>query len=143
MHFSTRLCRYFCLILLLVQNDFGPTKSFWLGPSHFGQVQIRLLWTNFYNLDLSKIILVQNNWYSTKIIWTFQNHFWPIEGQGISIYELWRMLICEWKSFWKKKNNLLIMTLLPLNSRFYGFSKQFCLQTSSFFSVLRNPLYRK
>ena len=57
-------------------------KSFWLGTNHFSQVQIRLFWTNFYNLDLSKMIWiqpkgigsVQNDWYSTKIIWTVQNH---------------------------------------------------------------------
>ena len=29
------------------------SKLFWLGPHHFGQVQIRPFWTNFYNLDLS------------------------------------------------------------------------------------------
>ena len=28
----------------------------WSGPNHFGQVQIRLFWTNFYNLYLSKTI---------------------------------------------------------------------------------------
>ena len=62
-------------------------KSFWLD---LNQVQIRLFWTNFYNLDLSKMIWtqpkqigpVQNNWYSTKMIWTVQNHFGPIDGQG-------------------------------------------------------------
>ena len=51
---------------------------FWLGPNHFGQVQITLSLTNFYNLDLSKIIwsqpkwigLIQNNWYSTNMIRT-------------------------------------------------------------------------
>ena len=80
-------------------NCFGPVplvlvgyKSFWLGTNHFSQVQIRLFWTNFYNLDLSKMIWiqpkgigsVQNDWYSTKIIWMVQNHFGPIKGQGIS-----------------------------------------------------------
>ena len=28
---------------------------------------------------------VQNNLYPTKMIWTVQNHFGPIEGQGISV----------------------------------------------------------
>ena len=72
----------------LVQNDFGPSKLFWSGPNHFGQVQIRLFWTNFYNLDLSKMIWIQpkrigssqKDWYSIKMIWTAQNHFGPIEG---------------------------------------------------------------
>ena len=52
-------------------------------PSHFGQIQIRLFLTIFYNLDLSKMIwtqpkqigLVQNNWYSIKMIWT--RHKYP------------------------------------------------------------------
>ena len=52
------------------------SKSFWLGPNHFGQVHIRLLWTNFYNLDLYKMIWtrpkqigpVQDDSYSTKMI---------------------------------------------------------------------------
>ena len=75
--------QHLCLILLLVQNDFGPTKSFWSGTNG--------LWTNFHNLDLPKMIWTQtkqigpdeNDWYSTKIIWTVQNHLGPIEGQGI------------------------------------------------------------
>ena len=25
------------------------SNSFWVGPNHFGQVQIRLLWADFYN----------------------------------------------------------------------------------------------
>ena len=67
------------------------SKPFWSGPNHFDQVQIRLLWTIFYDFDLTKMIwtcpkqigLVLNNWYSTKMIWTVQNHFGSIEGQGI------------------------------------------------------------
>ena len=66
----------------LVKDFFGRVqivlvgyKSFWSGPNHFCQVQIRLFWTDFYNLDLSKMIwtqrkqigLVQNNWYWNKI----------------------------------------------------------------------------
>ena len=69
------------------------SKSFWLGSNHFGQVQIRFEWTNFYNLDLSKMILTQpkqigpvkNDWYSPKLIWTVENNFGPIKGQGISV----------------------------------------------------------
>ena len=38
------------------QNDFGPPKLFWLGPNDFYLVQMTLFWTNFYNLDLSKLI---------------------------------------------------------------------------------------
>ena len=30
------------------------SKLFWSGPNHFGQVQIRLSWTNLYNLDPTK-----------------------------------------------------------------------------------------
>ena len=58
--------RFLCLFLLWAQNDFGPSKSFWsstnhfgCGPICFGQVQIRLLWTNFYDLGLSKIVWTQ------------------------------------------------------------------------------------
>ena len=68
------------------------SKLFWSGQTHFGQVQIRLLWTSFYNLDPTKIIWTrpnrigfnQNKLDSTKMIWTVQNHFGPIEGQGMS-----------------------------------------------------------
>ena len=74
-------------------NCFGRIQIVLVGSKlyYFGQVQIRLFWTNFYNLDLSEMIStrpkqiepVQNNWYSTKMIWMVQNHFGPIEGQGI------------------------------------------------------------
>ena len=48
-------------------NRFGD----WSGPNHFVQVQIWLFWTNFFNLDLSKMIWtrtkqigpVQKDWY--------------------------------------------------------------------------------
>ena len=39
-----------------VQIVFFGSKSFWSDPNHFGQVLIRFFWTNFYNLDLSKMI---------------------------------------------------------------------------------------
>jgi hypothetical protein len=44
------------------------SKLFWLGPNHFDQVQIRLFWTIFYNLDLSKMI-----WTQLKQIVSVQN----------------------------------------------------------------------
>ena len=57
-------------------KQFGQviSKSFWLGLNHFGRVHIRLFWTSFYDVDLSKMIStwpkqigpVQNNW--SKII---------------------------------------------------------------------------
>ena len=65
-------------VLLLVQIVLNGYKLFWSGPNRFGQVQIRLFWTNFYDLDPTK-----TNWepiktigtgYSTKIILTVQNH---------------------------------------------------------------------
>ena len=76
-----------------VQIVLVMSKPFWSGPNHFGQVQIRLFWTIFYNLDLSKISWTrpkrigpaQNDWYSTKMIWTVQNNFGPIEGQDIRL----------------------------------------------------------
>ena len=49
------------------------SKSFWSDLNHFDQVKIRLFWTNFYNLDLSKMILM------------VQNHFGTMEGQGINV----------------------------------------------------------
>ena len=62
-------------------NCFDGYKLFWSGPNHFVQVQIRLFWTNLYNLDPTK-----TNWTRLKrMIWTVQNHFGPIEGQGIKI----------------------------------------------------------
>ena len=60
---------------------------FWLGPNHFSWVQIKIFWTDFYNLDLTKTNWDTSKmigWYSTKIIWTVQNNFRPIEGQGIN-----------------------------------------------------------
>ena len=36
-------------------------KLFWSGPNHFGQVHIRLLWTNLYDLDSTK-----TNWNRPK-----------------------------------------------------------------------------
>ena len=63
------------------RNEDNGLKWFWtvqivLFGSKSGQAQIILPWTNFYNLDLSKLIwtrpkrirFVQNNWYSIKII---------------------------------------------------------------------------
>ena len=32
-----------CLVLLWVQNDFGPSKLFWLSNNHFGQVHFVLV----------------------------------------------------------------------------------------------------
>ena len=34
------------------------SKPFWSGPNYFGQVQIRLFWTIFYDLDLSKTLVL-------------------------------------------------------------------------------------
>ena len=33
----------------------GAPELFWSDPNHFGQVQIRLFWNNFYNLDPTKM----------------------------------------------------------------------------------------
>ena len=89
-----------CLILLQVQNYFGPSelfwtvqivlvgsKSFWSRPNHFGRVQIILVRfkLDFFFTRPKLIGLVKNDWYSTKIIWMVQNHFGPIEGQGINV----------------------------------------------------------
>ena len=71
---------------MILEIILDECKSFWSGPNHFGQVQIRLFWTNFYDLDQTKTNWAHtNDWYSTKIIWTVQNHFGPIEGQGIRV----------------------------------------------------------
>ena len=68
-----------CLVLLSVQNDFGPSKSFWLstnrfgrvqffwlGPNHFGQVQIIKISPEKFNLSDP----YQNTLDSNKMIWT-------------------------------------------------------------------------
>ena len=39
-----------------IQIALDGYKLFWSGPNRFGQVQITLLWTNFYNFDLTKMI---------------------------------------------------------------------------------------
>ena len=84
--------RDLCLVLLCVQNHFGPStlfwkgtyKLFWSGENCFGQIQIILV---RFKLDLSAIIFIictrlkqiGPNWYSNKVIWTVQTSF----GQGI------------------------------------------------------------
>ena len=42
-----------------VQIDLVMSKLFWSGLNHFGQVQIKLFWTNFYKLNLSEMIWTQ------------------------------------------------------------------------------------
>ena len=37
------LCPYFCPVLLQLQNEFGPSKSFWSSTNHFGWLQIGLV----------------------------------------------------------------------------------------------------
>ena len=58
-----------------------------VGSKSFDQVQIKLFWINFYDLDLSqmistcpkqKLVLDQNDLNSPKL-------FEPIEGQGIKL----------------------------------------------------------
>ena len=76
-----------CPVLLLFQNGFWPPKLFLWGTNRFGQVQIRLFWTNFHNLDLCKIIwtrieqigAIQNDWYQNylddpKLFWTHRHN---------------------------------------------------------------------
>ena len=118
-----------------VQIDLVMSKPFWSGPNHFGQVRIRLFWTIFYNLELSKMIWtrpkqigpVQNDWYSTKMIWSVQNHFGPIEGQGISL------LICTYGPYriqtatfnmWYTEDYVSIVKIMSL-SQVHSFLKQF------------------
>ena len=69
-----------------VQIVLVGSKSFWLGPNHFGQVQIKFFWTTFYNLDLSKIIWTRPKCFGLdQNDLVVQNHYFgPIEGQGIS-----------------------------------------------------------
>ena len=43
MLFCFKNCCDSCLVLLWVQNDFGPSKSFWSSTNHLGRVQIVLL----------------------------------------------------------------------------------------------------
>ena len=68
-------------------------KLFWLGPNHFGRVQIIF---ERFKLDFSGLTFiiwacpkwfgpVQNNFYYTKMIWKVQNHFGLIEGLGINL----------------------------------------------------------
>ena len=67
-----------------VQIVLVGSKSFSSCLNHFCQVQIRLFWTNFYNLGLSKMIWtwpkwigpVQIDWYSAKIYLDCPKSFW-------------------------------------------------------------------
>ena len=88
-------------VIILVESNF-----FWSCPNHFGQVQIRFFWTNFFNLDLSITIWtwwkwigpVQNDWYSTKMILRVQNNFGPFKL-------LWdQFVLVRFKSFWTGPN---------------------------------------
>jgi len=75
-------------IILDCPNNFGRvpiildgSNLFWMGPNHFGKVQIiktSLIWTWPKRFGPH-----QNNLDPTKIIWTVQNHFGLIKGQGI------------------------------------------------------------
>jgi len=59
------------------------SKPFWSDPNHFGQVQIRLLWTNLCNLDPTK-----TNWTCPKRLVLIENYldgpksFWTHRGTG-------------------------------------------------------------
>ena len=56
-------------------NCFGQVS----GPSHFGQVQIKLFWTSFYNLDLSKMIWTQPKRIGTRPkLLDIPKSFWTI-----------------------------------------------------------------
>ena len=71
-----------------VQIVLVEAKSFWLGTNHFGQVEIGLLWTNFYNLDLCKMILDHPNCFGrvqivlvgSKLFWLGPNHFGQVQN---------------------------------------------------------------
>ena len=54
----TRKCPFVAIFnnsLLMPCPSIGQ-KWFWTGPNYFVQLQIKIFWTNFYNLNLSKII---------------------------------------------------------------------------------------
>ena len=87
-------CTNFCLQLCL----------FWSGPNHFGGVQIifgevylRIFWTNFWNLDA-----FITNWTWPKRLAPVQNHFGPLEGQGIRV----NIIYVEVGSRWPKKRSI-------------------------------------
>ena len=117
--FQTLMRVYLCLSLLLVQNDFGPSKLFWSDPNCldwfqivFGQVQIILVRfkiffvTSFFDFDLSKVI-----WSRPKQIGPIQTigtrpkWFGSVEGQGISILIKFHA-IRSWKN-WLFMNSFL------------------------------------
>ena len=64
-------------------------QTFWMGPIHFNQVQIKQISPEKSDLNLTKIVwtrpkqivLDQNNLYPSKTIWT-------TEGQGIRVFIL-------------------------------------------------------
>ena len=58
-----------------VQIVLDGFKLFWVGTNHFGQVQIRLFWSDFYNLVLSKMIWTrpETNWTRPKWLVLNQN----------------------------------------------------------------------
>ena len=39
---------YLCLVLLCIQNDFGPSKLFWSSTNHFGQIQCVLVGSKYF-----------------------------------------------------------------------------------------------
>ena len=84
--------------------DFVPSKLLWTGTNCFVQVQIILvrlkldfsglifiIWTcpKWFGPDQNKLYRSKTiSTYSTNRIWTVQNHFGPIEGQGISLFQI-------------------------------------------------------
>ena len=97
---SNALSFYWSKMILDRPNHFGwvpivldGCNFFWLGPNHFGQVQIIKISPEQFNLtdpdqntlDSNKMIWTLPKWLVlNQNYWTVQIHFGAIEGQGIN-----------------------------------------------------------
>ena len=83
-------------LLFTYALSFYRSKLYLSGPNHFGQVQIRFLWTNFYDLVPTKIIwtrpkrigLDQNDLDGPKSFWTHRRTRHNSNGTKVKICTL-------------------------------------------------------
>ena len=106
-----------------VQIVLKEYKLFWSGPNHFGQFQIKIFWTNFYNLDLSKmiwtlpkqIVPVQNDWYSTKMILMSAEKNQNKHSKFNTKLVIQRPVEMTWSAHWTGKRYVLFVCTLSFH----------------------------
>ena len=112
MLFCFKNCFDSCRVLLWVQNDFGPSKSFWSSTNHFGRVQFILVgsksfWTgpNYKN-------------YSIKVQFEpDQNDLDPTKTYNFNFHWRWR--------WWDRIQAIFLNLFYFMIDQFHKFFSQF------------------